>query len=75
VTTNTPILHPLWDSTTLADVALVMSPHQRHGLWRPAGNTIYVAAVPPTGSGSQDICGKTIGERIQVAGAKSVDVA
>jgi len=46
-----------------------------HYQWNTSYNTVYVAAIRPTGSCSQDICGQTFEQLMQVEAGESDDGA
>ena len=52
---NTPLRPQCWDYRSPAVARKVASPHQEPKYWHLSCNTVYVTAVRPTGSCSQDI--------------------
>jgi len=52
---NTPLRPQRWDGASPAVACVVAGTGQNAGLWRCLRNTVYVAAVRPTGCRSQDI--------------------
>src|ERR1700759_3250369 len=72
---NTPLRPRHWDYRSSAGARKVASPHQEPKNWHLSCNTVYVAAVRPTGSCSQDIREETFGHLMQVEATQSVDGA
>jgi len=54
-TPNTPLRPRRWDGASPAVACVVARTGRNASHWRPRRNTVYVAAVRPTGCCSQDI--------------------